>query len=118
MDCCLRPATLGLWMPSRSVAPVQSALDILDTSIKGFPCNCSGKAVSEAIALFKRPSKTRGKLPFLPILNVLCCEQVFGHHVTRWINGSKAGLCARCRQIESTTMASAVHPDRITEDGA
>ncbi|CAL8462927.1 g2461 [Coccomyxa elongata] len=43
--------------------------------------------------------------------------QVFGHHVTRWINGSKAGLCARCRQIESTTMASAVHPDRITEDG-
>ncbi len=54
----------------------------------------------------------------LPVLNVLCSEQVFGHHVTRWINGSKAGLCARCRQIESTTMASAVHPDRITEDGA
>ncbi|EIE27268.1 hypothetical protein COCSUDRAFT_55287 [Coccomyxa subellipsoidea C-169] len=43
--------------------------------------------------------------------------QVFGPHVTRWINGSKAGLCARCRQIEATTMASALHPDRITEEG-
>lgn len=47
-----------------------------------------------------------------------CSGQLFGHHVTRWINSSKAALCARCRQIETTTMASAVHPERITEDGA
>ncbi len=55
---------------------------------------------------------------FLYLVCVWCCVQVFGPHVTRWINGSKAGLCARCRQIEATTMASALHPDRITEEGA
>lgn len=52
------------------------------------------------------------------IQSSFACAQVFGPHVTRWINGSKSGLCARCRQIEATTMASAQHPDRITEEGA
>jgi hypothetical protein len=52
------------------------------------------------------------------IKSSFACAQVFGPHVTRWINGSKSGLCARCRQIEATTMASALHPDRITEEGA
>ena len=43
--------------------------------------------------------------------------QVFGPHVTRWIDGSRTGLCARCQQIEGSSPATAVHPDRVTEDG-
>lgn len=38
--------------------------------------------------------------------------QVFGVHVERWIDSSQEALCSRCRQIEATTIATAVISDR------
>lgn len=43
--------------------------------------------------------------------------QVFGPHVTQWINASQATLCGRCKQIESNTYAAALMPERTTEEG-
>ncbi|KAK9839863.1 hypothetical protein WJX81_007158 [Elliptochloris bilobata] len=43
--------------------------------------------------------------------------QVFGPHVTRWINGSQAALCARCRQLEQAAGGFVGHAERLP-DGA
>ncbi|KAK9806759.1 hypothetical protein WJX72_001747 [[Myrmecia] bisecta] len=42
--------------------------------------------------------------------------RVFGPHVDRWINGSAATLCHRCRVIEASTYATAV-TGAVAEDG-
>ena len=52
--------------------------------------------------------------------DALTSAQVFGPHVTRWIDGSQAALCARCRQLEHASGGFVGHAERLPEgaDGA
>ena len=46
--------------------------------------------------------------------------QVFGPHVARWIDGSQAALCGRCRQLEAAAGGVVAHAERLPDgaDGA
>lgn len=52
--------------------------------------------------------------------NSVATAQVFGPHVTRWIDGSQAALCARCRQLEQASGGFVGHAERLPDgaDGA
>ena len=46
---------------------------------------------------------------------VCLAGQVFGKHVSRWIETSQAALCLRCQQIEASGLATAMLADRTDE---
>lgn len=44
--------------------------------------------------------------------------QVFGKHVSRWIDTSQAAMCLRCQQIEASGLATAMLGERTDEGQA
>ena len=51
-------------------------------------------------------------------MSVCLAGQVFGKHVSRWIETSQAALCLRCQQIEASGLATAMLADRTDEGQA
>ena len=49
---------------------------------------------------------------------VYLAGQVFGTHVSRWIETSQAALCLRCQQIEASGLATAMLAERTDEGQA